>query len=244
MFTKILLFVFILRLTHNKYYIGLTDQPEKQIQIELDGKGEIWTQVFKPVEVMNIQQVDSPFDINRIVFEYMYTHGIENVRGGIYYQSLMISSEYDSLQAEMKIFKKKYGKYLVPVTDENEQKYILDVDIINTGMTNLTIADYNAIETIMQNINRNNYNQQILIKKITTFVNMIDNKIKECKNEYQPLKIQRLVKIKENISNLTNMIITDKTNSNDILDTLAQIFGHYKSLEESVQIQIFCMLFS
>lgn len=76
--------IYILLLEKNKWYIGYTDRKDGERFYEhFTGKGAMWTQIYKPVQVMEWRE-GTMEDENKITLEYMRDYGWWNVRGGNY----------------------------------------------------------------------------------------------------------------------------------------------------------------
>lgn len=79
-------FIYILKLKDDKYYIGKSRNKRtlnNRLRNHFNRGGAVWTKRHKPIEVDKIINIiDEKFIEDRIVFEYMNTYGIENVRGG------------------------------------------------------------------------------------------------------------------------------------------------------------------
>lgn len=76
--------VYVLKLEHDKYYVGSTGQLEVRINSHLSGSGALWTRMHKPIEVIAIYRGCDEFDEDKYVKKYMQHYGIDNVRGGSY----------------------------------------------------------------------------------------------------------------------------------------------------------------
>ena len=79
-------FIYILKLKDDKYYIGKSRNKRtlhNRLRNHFNRGGAVWTKRHKPIEVDKIINIiDEKYIEDRIVFEYMNTYGIENVRGG------------------------------------------------------------------------------------------------------------------------------------------------------------------
>lgn len=76
-----MIFIYILKLENNKYYIGKTNSPYFRIEDHLSGSGSVWTNKYKPLELIDIFKGDD-YDENKYTQIYMDKYDIENVRGG------------------------------------------------------------------------------------------------------------------------------------------------------------------
>jgi predicted GIY-YIG superfamily endonuclease len=74
--------IFILSLENNKIFIDKSSDPHKKISKHFLGKGAEWTIRYKPETIITI--FDENDKIDKIVRNYMYKYGIDNVRGGSY----------------------------------------------------------------------------------------------------------------------------------------------------------------
>ena len=79
-----MVFIYVLSLENNKYYIGKTNIPYKRIISHFSDDGSAWTQKHKPVDIHRIIPDCDDFDETKHTLEYMKKYGINNVRGGIY----------------------------------------------------------------------------------------------------------------------------------------------------------------
>jgi hypothetical protein len=79
-------FIYILKLKDDKYYIGKSRNKRtlnNRLRNHFNRGGAVWTKRHKPIEVDKIINIiDEKYIEDRMVFEYMNTYGIENVRGG------------------------------------------------------------------------------------------------------------------------------------------------------------------
>ena len=79
-------FLYILKLTNNKYYIGKSRNERtlvNRLRHHFNKNGAVWTKRFKPIEVIEIKTItDEKYMEDSKVFEYMNLYGIDNVRGG------------------------------------------------------------------------------------------------------------------------------------------------------------------
>ncbi len=77
-----MVFIYSLKLTTNKYYIGKTDSPNFRLQDHFDSSGSAWTKKYKPISIHQVLPDMNDHDEQRITQEYMNKYGIDNVRGG------------------------------------------------------------------------------------------------------------------------------------------------------------------
>jgi hypothetical protein len=77
-----MLYIYILELENNKYYIGKTTNPQFRLEQHFNSTGSSWTQKYKPIKLLEIIHNCDIFDEDKYTLKYMSLHGIDNVRGG------------------------------------------------------------------------------------------------------------------------------------------------------------------
>ncbi len=77
-----MVYIYILLLENNKYYIGKTNNPQRRLLEHSNSEGASWTKIYKPIKILNVISDCSNFDEDRYTLEYMSLYGIDNVRGG------------------------------------------------------------------------------------------------------------------------------------------------------------------
>jgi hypothetical protein len=77
-----MVFIYTLLLEKNKYYIGKTNNPVFRLSEHFDNKGSAWTEIFKPIKILELIPNCDNYDEDKYVLKYMDMHGIDNVRGG------------------------------------------------------------------------------------------------------------------------------------------------------------------
>jgi predicted GIY-YIG superfamily endonuclease len=93
--------IYILELENNKYYVGKSYNPTKRFYEHLRGYGSTWTQLYRPLRIIQVFENVSHFDEDKYTKEYMAIYGIENVRGGSYTSVKLSAAEYDILLKEI-----------------------------------------------------------------------------------------------------------------------------------------------
>ncbi len=84
--TLLKLYIYILLLKNNKYYIGITDNVDRRIEQHKSLTGSEWTKLNPFIKVLEVLEVVSRFDEEKYTLIYMDKYGINNVRGASYSQ--------------------------------------------------------------------------------------------------------------------------------------------------------------
>ena len=84
--TEKMLYIYVLQLEKNKYYIGKTTNPKFRIFDHFNSEGSAWTKKYEPISILEIISTNDHFDEDKITLKYMSYKGIDNVRGGSFSQ--------------------------------------------------------------------------------------------------------------------------------------------------------------
>ena len=79
-----MIYIYILELKENKYYIGKTYNPNFRIEQHFDNNGSKWTIKYKPIKCIKIIPNCDNYDEDKYTIKYMEQYGINNVRGGTF----------------------------------------------------------------------------------------------------------------------------------------------------------------
>lgn len=77
-----MVFIYILKLQQNKFYIGKTNKPNFRLRDHNDGNGSTWTKKYNPIKLVELIPNCDDFDEDKYTLKYMDLVGIDNVRGG------------------------------------------------------------------------------------------------------------------------------------------------------------------
>lgn len=77
-----MVYIYVLKLKFNKYYVGKTDNPNFRLNDHFDANGSEWTKKYKPITIHELLPDCDSKDEPLITQEYMEKYGIDNVRGG------------------------------------------------------------------------------------------------------------------------------------------------------------------
>ena len=85
-FIKIILFIYILKLNDNKFYIGKTSNPSFRLENHFNQNGSAWTKKYKPIKLYELKPDCDDDDEDKMTIQYMRKYGKDNVRGGSFCQ--------------------------------------------------------------------------------------------------------------------------------------------------------------
>jgi len=77
-----MVYIYVLQLVENKYYIGKTNNPNFRLKEHFDSNGSAWTNLYNPVKVLELIPNCDDYDEDKYTKIYMDKYGIDNVRGG------------------------------------------------------------------------------------------------------------------------------------------------------------------
>lgn len=107
------MWIYVLKLEHDKYYIGTTYNKDKRIQEHKIGIGAEWTKLYKFVSVIEQEEYQQPnldddfvhnifFKETLKTYKYMLEYGIDNVRGAQYCKCSSIQKdEFDKIVSDI-----------------------------------------------------------------------------------------------------------------------------------------------
>ena len=90
-----------IKLSNDKYYILKTNKSNFNLDYDFNYKDIEFTNLNKPLAVDKIYKNCDNFDLDKIVKNYMYHYGINNVRGGSYQITQFTSEQLNFLQSEI-----------------------------------------------------------------------------------------------------------------------------------------------
>ena len=79
-----MLFIYVLQLEKNKYYVGKTSNPKFRLENHFTNNGSEWTKLYKPIKLLELIPNCDNYDEDKYTIKYMDKYGIDNVRGGTY----------------------------------------------------------------------------------------------------------------------------------------------------------------
>lgn len=81
-----MMYLYVLKCSQGKYYIGKTDNLSRRFNDHLSGNGSTWTKKYKPIKMIENRELKDEYDEDNTTKTYMKKYGIENVRGGSFTQ--------------------------------------------------------------------------------------------------------------------------------------------------------------
>lgn len=93
------MYIYVLELSCNKYYVGSSNYPVNLSYSEYLCDNHIWLKNFKIVGYVEIVPDCSDYDVEKYVIKYMQKFGIDNVRGGTFYQNILPKHTLKTLHA-------------------------------------------------------------------------------------------------------------------------------------------------
>jgi hypothetical protein len=77
-----MVFIYVLQLEEDKYYIGKTNNLAFRLENHFNSNGSAWTKKYKPIKVLELISNCDDYDEDKYTRKYMDKYGIDNVRGG------------------------------------------------------------------------------------------------------------------------------------------------------------------
>jgi len=74
--------VYLMALEHGAYYVGVSSDPEKELEAHREGLGPVWTQIHRPVRIVDVVEHVPASEVNEVVRNFMGVYGMDRVRGG------------------------------------------------------------------------------------------------------------------------------------------------------------------
>jgi hypothetical protein len=94
--------LFVIRCQEEKYYLGLSNNFVSIFFKHLENLENVdWMNIYKPIELVHIEQFFDIEMLNCCVLRYMDYYGIENVRGGHYSNTVLNFEQYDEIMCQI-----------------------------------------------------------------------------------------------------------------------------------------------
>lgn len=96
------MYIYVLRLDNNKYYIGKTNNKNFRLNQHFDIDGAAWTKKYKPIDVIELIPNCDHLDEDKYTLKYMKKYGISNVRGGSFCRIKLSRENISTIQQMIK----------------------------------------------------------------------------------------------------------------------------------------------
>ena len=83
------IYVYVLKLENDKYYVGMTKHPDVRLNDHFNNRGSAWTKKYRPISIIEVIPNCDEFDEDKYTIKYMATYGLNNVRGGSFSQIVL-----------------------------------------------------------------------------------------------------------------------------------------------------------
>ena len=93
-----MVFIYILNLAQNKFYVGKTDKPKFRLDSHFKNGGCEWTKKYKPIQILGLFPDCDDFDEDKYTLKYMSKYGVDNVRGGSFCQTILSIENINTIE--------------------------------------------------------------------------------------------------------------------------------------------------
>ncbi len=93
-----MVFIYILQLENNKYYVGKTNNPQFRLDQHFNLTGSVWTTKYKPITVLELIKDCDEYDEDKYTRKYMDKFGVDNVRGGSFCEEVLPITTFSMLE--------------------------------------------------------------------------------------------------------------------------------------------------
>ena len=97
-----MVYIYVIKLEQNKYYIGKTNNPQFRLENHCNGNGSVWTQKYKPLRVTRFIEDCYDYEEDTVTLNLMKIYGIANVRGGSYVNVNLDKATLDIIKEKIK----------------------------------------------------------------------------------------------------------------------------------------------
>lgn len=93
-----MVYIYILQLDNNKYYVGKTNNPQFRLEQHFKSTGSVWTTKYKPLSVLEMIKDCDEYDEDKYTRKYMDKFGVDNVRGGSFCEEVLPITTFSMLE--------------------------------------------------------------------------------------------------------------------------------------------------
>lgn len=133
-----MIFIYILKLSDNKYYIGKTTTVRKTIDNHFLGLESEHTKKYKPLGIISIEIEVTQYDIINTIKRYIYRFGVNNVYSSINYYTNILNISPLLQQTQTK-------KNIIDIISLNKHSY--DPLIDESSTTSSMSSEYDDTQT-------------------------------------------------------------------------------------------------
>lgn len=90
--------VYFMALEHGTYYVGVSSDPEKELEAHREGLGPVWTQIHRPIRIVEVVEDVPASEVDDMVRMFMRKHGMDRVRGGSWEGVILTDAERQAIQ--------------------------------------------------------------------------------------------------------------------------------------------------
>ena len=189
-----MVFIYVIKLEKDKYYIGKTDNPSFRLEKHFNCSGSAWTKKYKSLTLIELKPDCDDYDEDKITIQYMSRYGIDNVRGGSFSKIELSDEEIKIINQMIKGASDKCfncgesGHFIKDCIESKIQDYLKNLNIENIeNIQNETIKINSIYEEIIE-LNR--------LIKLTDIICIDD--LSEIKKESEDIKkLNKLHKLSE-----------------------------------------------
>lgn len=147
-----MVYIYVLKLEHSKYYVGKTDNPYFRLSNHFNSSGSEWTKLYKPIKVLEVKTECDDYDEDKVTLQYMDAYGINNVRGGSFVSVKLDESYIKTLKlmnkgTNDKCFKcgmKGHFANNCLTTNENTEEYNKLIDKLSRKKSESSVNNVNG----------------------------------------------------------------------------------------------------
>jgi len=93
--------LYLVQLEHGKYYVGESKDPVKSLEELREGLGPFWTQIHKPLRLIEVIGFQPEGSVDAYTKRMMRTYGLENVRGGRWSEARLADTDRHALHEDL-----------------------------------------------------------------------------------------------------------------------------------------------
>ena len=97
-----MVFIYVLKLVNNKYYIGKTTNPRFRLGSHFNKETTSWVTKYHAEQIIELVPDCDDYDEDKFTIKYMKKYGISNVRGGSFCEIILSRDNYSTLQKMIK----------------------------------------------------------------------------------------------------------------------------------------------